>query len=208
MMSQTDLSVTFTKQLEDVLDQQSTFGVGFDAGEAQDKRRKHVSTTITEDEFRVIEELISSDLTWYKTYSDVVYEAIRSCLPLLYAKTKDKHGVGAKIMKRIRLLQDHIRAQRQHFEMVSLVKAMGDTAHRFIQQGDAKEAAKFINDHLDILLTDENETFRRRYAITALESETLIQVVKQLGELGQQIELRLKRATKSRIKARREDDAV
>lgn len=202
MTTRPELTLTFAKQLESVLEEGADFGAGFDAGEAQDKRRRHVSTTITDDEFRIVEELVSSDRTWYKTYSDVIYDALRSCLPLFHTRMGDKNSVGARIIKRIHLLQDHVRVQRQHFEMVNLVKDMGDTAHRFVQLGDAKEAAKFIQAHLDILMADENETFRRRYAITALESEKLIQVIKQLGEPGQQIETRLKKAAKIKIKTR------
>lgn len=171
---------TFQSQVENILLDMGEDGLGLLGGDTPEKRVRHISTTITDDEYRLLIEIKESRGTRYNTNSDVIYEMFTICLPVMYRLIKDQTTTGHAILKRKEMLNDHLRELNQHFEILDIIKRMGDVAAKLLQMGSKEETLDFIKKHIKIISDEPNKNFRKRYANVALESSDFISLCKQL----------------------------
>ena len=119
--------------------------------------------------------------------SDTVYEMISAGIQAMYPSLRDQSKVGKSILRRIKIMQDHIREQRQYFETLEAVREMWEVAKRLIDLGDDPEAVRFLQERIRIIAEEENEYFRKKYAIVALESKIKDSILEYLSDYGRPI---------------------
>lgn len=150
------------KEIDSDLDKALQRGSG--PNSVAERRNVTVGTKITDEYEHMIEEIVDSSKTPFRTKSDVLLFAIEAVVPRLMSKMKDKSTLSSTILKRLKMASDHLAEEEERRQIREHLSRLGTLLSQYVVEEDLDQAVDILNKNLEIILGESDLKWKRKYA--------------------------------------------